>query len=114
MPHPCAPLPPEPTHRPKKSPDHAYAEVFLRRHWLKLDSYTIDAPLFAAARAKLKAAGLRQGFGIHRRGINEWCGGGWGGWGRAGRGPRGLRVEKEFVGRRRAAACERLASLPGW
>jgi hypothetical protein len=32
----------------------------------------VDAPLFAAARAKLKALNMRQGFGIHRRGINEW------------------------------------------
>jgi hypothetical protein len=63
------PLPPLPF---QPLPDHAYTEVFLRRHWLKLDSYTVDAPLFAAARAKLKALNMRQGFGIHRRGINEW------------------------------------------
>ncbi|GBF96014.1 hypothetical protein Rsub_08829 [Raphidocelis subcapitata] len=54
--------------------DHAYAEVFLHGCWFKLDSYAVDAPLFAAARARLKALGWRQGYGIHRRGINEWDG----------------------------------------
>ncbi|KIZ05619.1 hypothetical protein MNEG_2341 [Monoraphidium neglectum] len=54
--------------------DHAYTEVFLDSQWVKLDSYVVDAPLFAAAQSKIKQLGWVQGYGVHSKGVNDWDG----------------------------------------
>lgn len=54
--------------------DHAISEVLLDGEWHKVDSYTVDAPLFAAGQARLAAEGGTMGWGVHKDGINDWDG----------------------------------------
>lgn len=54
--------------------DHAISEVLLDGEWHKVDSYTVDAPLFAAGQARLAAEGGTMGWGVHKDGVNDWDG----------------------------------------
>lgn len=54
--------------------DHSYTEVFLEGRWLRLDSYTVDAPLYARARERLLREGKHVGYGVHVNGGVEWDG----------------------------------------
>jgi hypothetical protein len=54
--------------------DHAISEVLLEGVWHKVDSYTVDAPLYAAAQARLAAEGGVMGWGVHKEGVNDWDG----------------------------------------
>jgi transglutaminase-like putative cysteine protease len=54
--------------------DHAFAEVFLDGHWIKVDSYVVDKPLAVAARKRLATDGRKAAFGIHWDGQSEWDG----------------------------------------
>lgn len=54
--------------------DHAITEVWLEGAWRKVDSYTVDAPLYAAGQAKLAKEGAVMGWGVHQQGVNSWDG----------------------------------------
>lgn len=54
--------------------DHSYTEVWLGGRWVRVDSYIVDPPLFAAAQARLAAEGRPFGYGIHRHGTTDWDG----------------------------------------
>lgn len=54
--------------------DHSFTEVLLQGHWLSVDSYIVDKPLFLAAQRKLAQTSDALGFGVHKDGVCEWNG----------------------------------------
>ncbi len=54
--------------------DHSYTEVYLDGHWIGVDSYVIDRPLYLKAIAKLRDSGRRLGYGVHLNGTIDWDG----------------------------------------
>lgn len=53
---------------------HCYTEVKVEGTWYNIDSYTLDGPLFKAARAKLSEEGLTIGYGTHIHSTIDWDG----------------------------------------
>lgn len=45
--------------------DHAYVELRLAGAWIGFDSHVVDAPMIAAAKARLAGEGRAAGWGIH-------------------------------------------------
>ncbi|MGE3347769.1 MAG: transglutaminase family protein [Ramlibacter sp.] len=50
------------------------AEIWLKGHWVRTDTYIFDATYMAAARQRLKDNDWEWGFGIHRRAQTLWNG----------------------------------------
>lgn len=54
--------------------DHALTEIWVDDHWVRTDSYIVDAPLLASVQARLINEGSDMGYGAHRDGTGEWDG----------------------------------------
>jgi transglutaminase-like putative cysteine protease len=54
--------------------DHSYTEVWLDGHWILVDSYIVDPPLFAGAQKRLRAEDRAFGYAVHRAGSLTWDG----------------------------------------
>ena len=59
---------------PQSYVDHSYTEVYLDERWLRVDSYIPDPRLFQVAQDHLAIEQRVMGYGVHRRGVNEWNG----------------------------------------
>lgn len=53
---------------------HSFTEVTVEGKKCRVDSYTVDPPLFRGAMQKLKARNLSAGYGIHSEGTMDWNG----------------------------------------
>ena len=53
---------------------HCFTQVTIDGETRRVDSYIVDAPLFAKAQAKLQSQNQTAGYGIHRDGSCEWDG----------------------------------------
>lgn len=54
--------------------DHAYVELWLEGQWLGVDSHVVDAPLFAAAQARLRQEERDMGYGVAAQGSCQFNG----------------------------------------
>ena len=54
--------------------DHAFTEIRLDGHWIRLDGYIADPPLLAGAQARLAREQRELGYGVHIHGRGDWNG----------------------------------------
>ena len=59
---------------PQSYVDHSFTEVWLDGRWIGTDSYNVDAAVFRAALARLRAENAQLGYGAHSNGSCEWDG----------------------------------------